>query len=59
MITPFFKLDLTDDHCIKEIIVGPTPHQKLSMEATRTLLASKKKLQNVKVKESLIPYRNW
>lgn len=59
MITPFFKLKLDNDHCIKKIIVGPTPHLRLSVKGTETLLASKDLLQNIKVKESLIPYRNW
>jgi len=59
MITPYFRLKLDNDQGIKEIIVGPTPHLRLSVKATETLLASKGLLQNIKVKESLIPYRNW
>ena len=63
MITPYFRLPLTADaklNCIKRIVIGPTPHPKLSEKSVDDLLVSSGFPRfAVEVRTSATPFRNW
>jgi hypothetical protein len=58
--TPYreFQLGADVDSLIREIIVGPSPHSKLSVRTTREYLWHQD-VKGVTVEESKIPYRSW
>jgi len=61
MLVPYHLHSLTPDGAkmpIRAVVVGPTPHPRLAVEATRTLLGSFQ-LYSATVDASKIPYRTW
>jgi len=62
MIIPYFPFQLERDgmfSCIKEIIIGPTPHPDLSKYSISTLLGASEVSESPKVRASKIPFRHW
>jgi hypothetical protein len=60
-LIPYYRICLTGTQRkmkVDEIVIGPTPHCKLSCEAVRSLLV-RNGLKNVAVTASRVPYRNW
>jgi Protein of unknown function (DUF2971) len=43
---------------IEDLVIGPTPHPRLALDATRSLLSAYE-LSSSNVRSSVIPYRNW
>jgi hypothetical protein len=66
MLIPYVAVELNrdlnyallPDYFIREVYLGPTPHESLSREAVQNLFLSKGHPE-VKIKSSAIPYRNW
>jgi hypothetical protein len=58
MIIPYVKFKLGNELPLREIIVGPTPHMNLSVNSVKILLLAKK-VRNIDVKPSSVPYRSW
>jgi hypothetical protein len=61
MMIPYFRFPLCDEEEpleIKTIIVGPTPHARLSVDSVVSLLGAKS-VSGRQVVNSRIPYRNW
>lgn len=65
MLVPYFKFYLSEDDKLtfEKIIVGPTPHASLSIDAVRGLLFNSnnysRQEEDEKVFESKVPYRTW
>lgn len=57
MVIPYVEVELPDIQCA-EIYVGPTPHEKLSIESIRALL-KRHQMFNCEIKPSKVPYRAW
>ena len=60
MIVPYIVVPLADDKesiKIDRIIVGPTPHQELTLKAIQLLMKSQK--IECKIEASKTPYRTW
>lgn len=61
MIIPYYRIPLTTESGqinIKEVVVGPTPHIKQSVNSVHSFLV-KHDLRDVEVIPSKVPYRNW
>ena len=61
MIVPYMSFPLaTEEQPLKihSITVGPSPHMDLSMASVKSFLLTKR-LGNVPVLASEVPYRNW
>jgi hypothetical protein len=61
-LIPYYRFPLSESSTnkgIKEIIIGPSPHQELASDALKALLYSKKLNKKSEVKCSDIPYRSW
>jgi hypothetical protein len=61
MIVPYYEHvfpSLTDTVPIEELVVGPTVHPQLALDAAQALLSSNG-LNAATVKSSSIPYRTW
>jgi hypothetical protein len=62
MLIPYYKIPIGDDDkldSIREIVVGPTPHPKLSVASVRSL-AIAAGLDNIpEIEPTSIPFRNW
>jgi hypothetical protein len=58
MIVPYLKFDLGKEFPLREIVVGPSPHKDLSVNSVRILLSAKK-LRNIDIDSSSVPYRSW
>ena len=52
------ELQVKEGYFIKEVIVGPTPHPELSVEAAGALFQSLNHPE-VSVRASNVPYRHW
>jgi hypothetical protein len=63
MLIPYYKIPIGDDDkfdSIREIVVGPTPHPKLSVASVRSLaIAAGLDLKRDEIKPTRIPFRNW
>ena len=60
-LVPYLKHSLAADAGpvpIEELVIGPTPHLDLALDATRALLSSRG-LTSTGVRPSSIPYRTW
>lgn len=60
-LIPYYKFAIitpTGKDCIKNIVVGPSPHTELACNSLATFLNTQK-LSRVEVKSSRIPFRNW
>jgi hypothetical protein len=61
MLVPYFEHRLADPDQplpIEEIVIGPTPHPRLAVEAVNDLFASQG-LGKARVQNSTVPYRSW
>lgn len=61
MLIPYVSILLSADSSslpIKEVVVGPTPHMDLAMNALSSYLSSRR-LSQWSVKRSQVPYRAW
>ncbi len=61
MLVPHYEHSFrgkVNSESIEEIVIGPTPHPLLAIEASEALLASVG-LISTKVRSSSIPYRSW
>jgi hypothetical protein len=60
MIIPYKEVDLKThfSQFITEVIIGPSPNMRLSVNATKKLLQVNK-MDHVVVDESRVPYRHW
>src|SRR5215208_6670027 len=61
MLIPYYKIPISADDkfdSIREIVVGPTPHPKLSAASVESL-AIAARLVNPEIKTTSIPFRNW
>ena len=61
MIIPYDDVKISIDDSplpIKEVIIGPTPHPKLSKGSVKSLLISNG-ITKAKVSNSVVPYREW
>ena len=52
------EFKLSDKYMVQKVVIGPTPNVELSLEALRSLFASKGHPE-VSVEASSIPYRDW
>jgi hypothetical protein len=65
MLIPYYKIPIGDDDkfdSIREIVVGPTPHPKLSVASVRSLAiaAGLDNPDNIpEIEPTSIPFRNW
>jgi hypothetical protein len=62
MLIPYYKIPIGDDDkfdSIREIVVGPTPHPKLSAASVRSLAKAAGLDRKDLVKTTRIPFRNW
>lgn len=63
MITPYVEFDLTKDgkvSCLREIVVGPTPHKELAERAVRELAHGMTHLEpKPRIVLSNAPFRYW
>ena len=59
-LVPYVEAEpqMKESYFIKEVIVGPTPHPELSIEAVRGLFESRNHPE-VMVRSSSVPYRHW
>jgi hypothetical protein len=60
MLIPYFEMELTTDTSpvnIRELIVGPTPHKKLSLLSADAIVAKFSPRGSNNVKSSITPYR--
>lgn len=60
-LIPYTKLPVINEkgsHCIKEIVVGPSPHIMLAENSLRSFLNSNRIL-STKIIRSVIPFRDW
>ena len=61
MIIPYDDVKISSDDSplpIKDVIIGPTPHPKLSIGSVKSLLISNG-ITTAKVSNSVCPYREW
>jgi hypothetical protein len=60
MLIPYKEVDLKThfSQFITEVIIGPSPNMRLSVNATKKLLQVNK-MDHVVVDESRVPYRHW
>jgi hypothetical protein len=63
MLIPYYKIPIGDDDkfdSIREIVVGPTPHRKLSVASVRSLaIAAGLDRKGLEIRTTSIPFRNW
>ncbi len=64
MLIPYYRFPLGDDTIpfeVAEIVIGPTPNPVQSERSVRSFLASQdlRDLEQVPVRSSAVPYRNW
>jgi hypothetical protein len=63
MLIPYYKIPIGDDDkfdSIREIVVGPTPHPKLSEASVKSLaIAAGLNIPNDAIETTSIPFRNW
>jgi hypothetical protein len=63
MLIPYYNIPIGDDdkfNSIREIVVGPTPHPKLSDASVRSLaIAAGLDRKGLEIKTTRIPFRNW
>ena len=60
-LIPYLNFNLCDNNskdCIKEIVVGPSPHMDLAVNSLSMFL-KQNKLPGVEIITSRIPFRNW
>jgi hypothetical protein len=60
-LIPYYNFPIIDDdkkNCIDSVVVGPSPHMELASNSLKTFLDAQK-LEEVKIKASKIPFRNW
>ena len=60
-LIPYLNFNLCDEDskdCIKEIVVGPSPHMDLAVNSLSMFL-KQNKLPGVEIITSRIPFRNW
>lgn len=58
MIVPYYSLPI-EISCIKEIVIGPSPHPELVKDAVKGLTHKYNLKIGKGIKASDIPYRNW
>ena len=63
MLIPYYNIPIGDDDkfdSIREIVVGPTPHPKLSVASVKSLaIAAGLDNPNDAIETTSIPFRNW
>ena len=60
-IVPFLEIPIQEregEEAVAEVVVGPTPHMAASCSALQTLLSSRG-FDNVKIRSSGVPFRDW
>ena len=61
MLTPFYRFPLAEEGIpfrVARVVVGPTPHEREAAASVRSMLV-RLRLNDVAVKSSEVPYRNW
>ena len=68
MVVPFYRLPLSADDIefrVHEVVVGPTPHPRQSIQSVQSLLVSEGvpgaagASSRVRISASIVPYRSW